>query len=430
MPDGVSVSGNNTGISNEANGTIIGTDGDGNGDNEERNIIVRSDLSGVFLDGVEDAVVAGNYLGVKADGVTPAANARGVKIVSDLGTSSGNRIGTDGDGQSDILERNVISGNNTFGITLEAAEDTIIKGNYIGIAADGISASPNTSHGINLSNGTVNTSIGSDTGNTDEYNIITNNGGDGIYIEDATSDQNSIYENSIYNNGGIAIDLDPDGEDLNDVSDTDTGPNEQLNKPRLTSLLISGNNVIIEGYTRPGATLLFFTDNSNEGQTFVDTFVEGSGDDFDSSTGSDTEPATGGDNSAAAFRFTLSGLAVPVIQGKNVTAIALDSNGNTSEFSIPISKEYYTLSGVVFEDTNYAGGDGTDYESGTDHPLENAYLELYTHTGSHFGTTITSATGYYIFSGIDAGTGYALRVQSASLDDSDTLPEFGLNAAI
>lgn len=57
--------------------------------------------------------VQGNYIGLKADGSTPAGNANGIAV---FGSASNTVIGTDGDGIYDAAEGNVIA-NNEFGIS-------------------------------------------------------------------------------------------------------------------------------------------------------------------------------------------------------------------------------------------------------------------------------------------------------------------------
>ena len=92
-------------------GTVIGTNGDGVSDSDERNIFAHAsyDHDVEFYSSAKNAVIAGNYFGVGVDGVTvgpiPALS------TPDLAELPGNgsvRLGSNGDGVSDALEGNLI----------------------------------------------------------------------------------------------------------------------------------------------------------------------------------------------------------------------------------------------------------------------------------------------------------------------------------
>ena len=90
-------------IDQGGNGAIIGVDGDGVDDLAERNVIAAG--IGVYINGNRNNVVAGNYFGLGADGVTSLGSSLGVYIRQG---SSNNLVGTNEDDVSDDLERNVI----------------------------------------------------------------------------------------------------------------------------------------------------------------------------------------------------------------------------------------------------------------------------------------------------------------------------------
>src|SRR5205823_579262 len=107
---------NNVTIENFENGrltddTVIGTNGDGVSDAEERNVfghVVYEHLI-EFYSSSRRIVVAGNYFGVGIDGVTPAPLSTNVTPgFAEFGGSGSVRIGSNGDGISDDLEGNVI----------------------------------------------------------------------------------------------------------------------------------------------------------------------------------------------------------------------------------------------------------------------------------------------------------------------------------
>lgn len=93
-------------------GTVIGTNGDGVSDSDERNIFghVVYDHHGEFYSSSANAVLAGNYFGVGVDGVTPAPLSTNVapNFVEFGGGVGQVRIGSNGDGVSDDLEGNLI----------------------------------------------------------------------------------------------------------------------------------------------------------------------------------------------------------------------------------------------------------------------------------------------------------------------------------
>src|SRR5262249_13368905 len=84
-----------------ASGNIIGGAGA-----VARNVISGNAGAGVRIDASTNNTVAGNYIGTNAAGTAALGKGTGVWV---SGGSSGNVIGTNGDGVSDADERNVIS---------------------------------------------------------------------------------------------------------------------------------------------------------------------------------------------------------------------------------------------------------------------------------------------------------------------------------
>jgi uncharacterized repeat protein (TIGR01451 family) len=179
-----------------------------------------------------------------------------------------------------------------------------------------------------------------------------------------------MSQNSIYGNGvatGLGIDLDPRGIDpngymppqgvsLNDAGDGDAGPNNLLNFPVIQTAMISGGNLTVTGWARPGSLIEFFlaaNDPSGfgEGQTYVFTATEGSGADADATSSLyGPGPINGvaqGTDTTNRFSFTLP---TPggVTPGVRLTATAR-LGGNTSEFSaflVVSAAPAYTLTKV------------------------------------------------------------------------------------
>lgn len=164
-------------------------------------------------------------------------------------------------------------------------------------------------------------------------NSIWNNNGPGIGSENGSSVQNRITANQIYGNTGLGIDLGLDGLTANDAGDGDTGANDLMNFPVIYSAEISGGTITITGEARPGATVEFFEADGDpsihgEGQVFVASAVENSGDDSNGSAGTV-------DPTAAQFTFSLPAGSLAV--GDELTATATDASGNTSEFAANVS---------------------------------------------------------------------------------------------
>lgn len=93
--------------------TVIGTNGDGKSDGNERNIVAHTnyEVHAEFYSTAPNAVVAGNYFGVGVDGVTlaPIPTAFLPSFLALPGTADV-RIGSNGDGTSDGVEGNLIFG--------------------------------------------------------------------------------------------------------------------------------------------------------------------------------------------------------------------------------------------------------------------------------------------------------------------------------
>jgi titin len=136
--------------------------------------------------------VIGNYLGVGADGLVALPNGDGVQIMD----APGNRIGGTSSG-----ERNVISGNNGFGVVVRGAAATgnRIIGNWIGPAADS-SALGNIKAGVFV--GASRDTVGGLFGG--EANTIAFNFAEGIVESSGTG--SPLAGNHIHSNTGRGID--------------------------------------------------------------------------------------------------------------------------------------------------------------------------------------------------------------------------------
>lgn len=89
----------------------------------------------------------------------------------------------------------------------------------------------------------------------------------------------------------------------------------------------------------------------------------------------------------------------------------------------------YEISGLVFEDVDFAGT-AANWDMGTnDVASPGVDVELYTSGDVYLISTTTNAGGYFSFSGLADGD-YKVRVRSATLGEADTPPAGGLNPSV
>ncbi|AXY73905.1 T9SS C-terminal target domain-containing protein [Paraflavitalea soli] len=201
---------------------IVGTNGDGTNDANEGNLITSSaspttnNGDGVLFWRCTGSIIAGNIIGLDKNGSgTGFGHSRDGVIITVFSTN--NTIGTNGNGTSDALEKNIICANAGRGILVGASSNNnVIAGNSIGI--DGTNGpAGNGTQGIEILNSS-NNRIGTDGigANGDEGNAISDNGQAGIRINsasffgfEASSNDNTIAGNfiGIFGNGGNGIEL-------------------------------------------------------------------------------------------------------------------------------------------------------------------------------------------------------------------------------
>jgi hypothetical protein len=342
---------NNIGVAltNALNNTIGGTSA------AARNIISDNGIA-ISISGGKDNVIQGNYIGTNAAGDARLGNNQGVA----LSNTPDNTIGG-----TTAAERNIISGNSTWGVRISDAESmrNKVQGNYIGTDVTGTVTDPdgtpnsgdelgNGLNGVLIQTGAHNNTIGGTTAGAG--NIISGNGYNGsdlnntksgVEVQFANTDLpskatgNRILSNSIYDNVRLGIDLyyinDPPGVTLNDTAsppDSDDGPNHLQNYPEITSARLTTR--LIEDHRRR-VTLIKGTLKSEAVKTYNTQFFSspaadpsdfGEGKRF---LGQVSVKTTG--SGGASFTF-ITRKKVP--RGQVVTATATNqSTGDTSEFS-------------------------------------------------------------------------------------------------
>ena len=167
------------------------------------------------------STIAGNYVGVRSNGSTPAGNDDGILV-----RGSNNTIGG-----PNADDRNVVGGNRDDGISLDGADNNVIRGNYVGVTADGTGTAGNGGEGIAVQFGAADNII--------RNNVVGGNSGSGILLRSAGTDDNEIVGNRIGTNptGTAARGNSGSGLLITDFNGVATGT-------RITGgNLISGNGV-------------------------------------------------------------------------------------------------------------------------------------------------------------------------------------------
>ena len=268
----------------------------------------------------------GNTIGRKADG--SAARTNGCGAVQVGSGAHSNTIGGTATGAG-----NTISGNARFGILISGVNQTTIQGNKIGTKSDGTGAFGNASHGVFLTGGAANNSIGGIA--TGAGNTIANNGGVGVLIGSdpgagfnaAAGARNAILGNSIFANVRLGIDLGPkNGKTANDGTDADGGPNRLQNFPVINSAAIINMGTEIQ----IAVTLTSVPNTTFRIELFASTAADGSG--FGEGQKflgfiEVTTNAAGAATGTGTFTYSAA-------QGAKITATATNLTTNdTSEFS-------------------------------------------------------------------------------------------------
>jgi len=287
------------------------------------NLISGNNTYGILIAGAGTGGhhVFGNYIGTDITVTNGMPNMFGGIILFD--STTGNVIGGSSPG-----EINVISGNSGAGILLfdPMTYGNRIIGNRIGSDASGNAGVPNIGYGIYLASGASSNLIGGKVAG--EGNVIAFNTDSGILLLNSAGRGNAIRGNTFYSNGFHAVDLNGGinitfGTTANDPGDTDTGPNDLQNYPRLTNTIVWGPAMVLQGVLESRSNRVYEIDffrseepdfiGYGEGQYYLGYLAV-------------TTDVSG----LAAFSF---GHPTP-ITGSVISATATDmSTGDTSEFS-------------------------------------------------------------------------------------------------
>ncbi len=174
-----------------ATGNLVGGTAAGAGNLISGN---RSDAVGFFDAGTNGNRLEGNFIGTDATGTFALPNNSAAVWIG--AGASNNIIGGD-----NPAARNVISGNNGDGVSINNAESSgnVVRHNYIGTNATGNGLLGNFYNGIVMVSGTNNNLIAN--------NLISSNGGSGVVINDLGTSNNLVQGNLIGTdaNGAAAL---------------------------------------------------------------------------------------------------------------------------------------------------------------------------------------------------------------------------------
>ena len=170
-------------ISGESYANIIGGT-----EPDDRNIISGNSHIGLRLLSSNSNIIKGNFVGLDRTGNIAVKNYDGISLE---GVTQNNIIG----GYTPA-ERNIVSGNDAYGIPLIGLDTrhNLIIGNYIGTNAQGTAAVPNT-YGVLFDDGSRYNNIGGY--ETGAGNLISGNSGYGVFIYNLGTMQNNVIGNYI-----------------------------------------------------------------------------------------------------------------------------------------------------------------------------------------------------------------------------------------
>lgn len=235
------------------------------------NVISGNTQGGVIIAGSMANTLTNNLIGTNRAGTVAIPNSIGIELRSGA--------------HSNDITANLVSGNNLPGLFI-AGNGTVnnrVAMNKIGTNGSGSSALSNKSFGLVVANGAQ--------ANLIDNNLIGFNNRSGVVIFGMETVRNTLSQNRILANADKGIAL------LN-------GGNGGLRAPGLTNIGFD----TVQGVAPPGSTVEIFSDAELQGQNFEGTVVAGVNGNF-----SFTKP--GG------------------FAGTNITAIAIDPQGSTSEFT-------------------------------------------------------------------------------------------------
>jgi Leucine-rich repeat (LRR) protein len=321
----------------------------GNGTLEGRNIISGNGQLGLYVDGPKYAYFKGNYIGTDISGSAAIENGDGAIFwrdafnvtfgdTTELGRNvcaggygapfdaliyfhssdsiaiKGNYIGVGANGVDALgtrlgmyiahdnknvfvggaspQARNVIANATEGGILITRADTIAVVGNYLGVDAAGTTAAPITGHAIWINENSNVIDIA--------QNVVANSSEYGIYIEGSEVDSVRATANAIYAHGNGAIFV-------------DTGSLDGITPPG--NLVLQPDSTLV-GQAAANARIQVYEDAAGQGENYLGNIFADAG---------------------GAWQFKID---FSTLQGLGFVTATQDSAGNTSAFSLPVQIIY------------------------------------------------------------------------------------------
>lgn len=297
------------------------------------NVFVGSTVPGVRIGGA--AKSSRNLLGGAESSIV--VDGASTKIINNLvglapsgmaDASYGNRVGIElrPNATNPVVENNVVGNNLAAGIEVNGSQNSTIRFNRVGWAdCDQCEYPAANGRGIRIRGAAQRSEL--------LGNKIGNNAGAGVSIASSAGEASlfhEIYYNSIVGNGGLGVDHYDDGFQQGQNADPlepETAPNRGINAPVLTGISVNAGGASgsagVELSSRNGSynVWLYASDDCGLGQGEEPVGVG-------SVTIFNGTPLA---NGSAQFPVPLA--SSKMLSGRYFTAIAIDSVGNSSEFS-------------------------------------------------------------------------------------------------
>jgi len=212
-----------------------------------RNVISGGNKHGIFLlnSTASGNQIQGNLIGTDVTGTKRLGNLQNGIVISG---GAGNQIGG-----SDVGARNVISGNSQSGVYLNpGSTSNLVQGNFIGTDANGSAAVSNAADGVTISG-----AVGNLVGGTSAAlrNVISGNGGRGVFINAGGAAANLIQGNFIGT----------DANGTNKLANTFSGVEIFRASSNMVGGTISGARNVISGNKLSGVAI----DDSNSSANVI-----------------------------------------------------------------------------------------------------------------------------------------------------------------
>jgi CSLREA domain-containing protein len=362
---------------------------------QTRNVISGNSVTGISATRAASTpivlTVRGNLIGTNKAMSAAVPNGTGIFVDIPSGASSSDRILIGGyTGPNWIDESNVIAGNTSHGIVIQRTSDSDVTGsqtnlyqNFIGTDYDGVVQLGNGGDGIRF--------IGALRASVFDA-VIAYNGGKGVVVAGPLTSGGhgvQIRTSRITSNGGLAIDLADDGRTANDGDDSDTGANDLLNFPVMTTAGVDGAT----GLLQFGGTVQARANTSYLIAFFkIPIALAGRPNGYEAAQALHTATLTTNASGAATFLYTKANGGVA---GEKIVAMLHDNSTRnySSEVSDPltITQSQPAITGKLTRDGGTA--------------VKNAVIQL---SGAESRTAFTDSSGNYAFTNLAVSGNYTV----------------------